>query len=82
MGEFKMQKQQQLMRGLQQDQETCKRRDAFSISSMQKDNVKGTMSKTSNKRLKQLLNWISNELQFGKGTTRIRNSKGHYIKNN
>ena len=39
------------------------------------------MSKSSNtKRLKQLLNWISNELKAGRGSKRIKNKDGKYIK--
>jgi len=39
------------------------------------------MSQSSNKqRLKQLRTWLDNELNFGKGSKRVRNSKGHYIK--
>lgn len=39
------------------------------------------MSKSSNKkRLKQLQNWLSNELKTGKGAKRIKNKDGKYIK--
>ena len=39
------------------------------------------MSKNRNKKTyKQLLNWLTQELNFGKGYLRVRDKKGNYIK--
>ena len=39
------------------------------------------MSKNSNKKTyKQLQNWLSQEIHFGKGYKRVKDKKGNYIK--